>query len=151
MTNLTKRLLTVLAGLSVCAAAHAQSTVGELLEKGGKRFTKEDMQAMLPYRIKWQWPNRQGEEELVLSVDGKITGSGYHFQSRSTSPAEGTWKLEDDGKLCAQKTFTTWNSSPSQCWYGFELGKDFFGAMKPDPDAKLMKVMSLVRLGAEGK
>ena len=69
---------------TLCASgAHAQSNVGELLEKGGFLVDKEAFTALLPLRMEGQWPNRQGEEVLFFSVDGKITGKGYHYASRS--------------------------------------------------------------------
>ena len=151
MTHFTKPLCMLIASLCVVSSVQAQSTVGELLEKGGRRMTKDEMQAMFPYRVKSQWPNRQGEEDLVLSQDGKITGSGYHFFSKTTSPAEGTWKLEDDGKLCVAKKFTEWATSTNVCWYAFELGKDYFSSTKAEPDGKLVKAGSITRLAAESK
>lgn len=151
MTPSTMRLLTGLAGLLVAAGAYAQSTVGELLEKGGKQRTKEEFLSSMPFQLKWEWPNRQGEEELVLYPDGKITGSGYHFQTRTTSPAEGTWKLEDDGKLCASKTFSAWNRSTSACWYSFVLDNVAFASLNSEPGSKLIKVSSIAKLPAESK
>jgi hypothetical protein len=139
-------LLAAFVGLMAVSGAQAQSTVGELLEKGGKQTTKEDFLKRMPFRMKLQWPTRQGEEELVLAADGKITGTGYHYSSRTDSPVEGTWKLEDDGKICAPKTFTKWGSSSNLCWYGFELGEEYFGSQKTDPDSKLMKVGSVTKV-----
>ncbi len=151
MKHFAKPLYVLIASFLLATAAQAQSTVGELLEKGGRRLTKDEMQSMFPYRVKATWPNRQGEEELVLSEDGKITGSGYHFFSKTTSPAEGTWKLEEDGKLCVAKKFTEWATSTNLCWYAFELGKDHFSSLKSEPDGKLVKAGVITRLAAESK
>lgn len=151
MKHFAKPLYVLIASFLLATAAQAQSTVGELLEKGGRRITKDETQALFPFRMKWQWPNRQGEEELLLSQDGKITGSGYHFFSKTTSPAEGTWKLEEDGKLCAAKKFTEWATSTNMCWYGFELGKDFFASAKSEPDSKLLKIGSITKVAVENK
>lgn len=131
-------LLTIACAL--CTAAHAQSTVGEILEKGGRLLTRDDFLKHLPARIQQQWPNRQGEEELFLSVDGKITGTGKHYASRSESAAEGTWKIEDDGRLCTPKRWVDWNQSTNLCWYGYVLGSDYYGAQKTDADSKVNKV-----------
>lgn len=132
--------------LAVPVQALAQSTVGELLEKGGKQLSKDDVTALMPARFEMVWPNRQGEEELVLSADGKISGKGYHYSSRSESPATGQWRLEDDGRLCAPKTFTAWNSSTNQCWYVYSLNNEYYGALKKDADTRVGKVKAFARL-----
>ncbi|MFZ2327415.1 MAG: DUF995 domain-containing protein [Rhodoferax sp.] len=147
MNQFSKCAFAALVGLCFSAGVNAQSTVGELLEKGGKQMTKEDFMQNLPARIQQQWPNRQGEEELFFSLDGKITGTGTHYASRTSSPAEGTWKMEDDGKLCVPKKWTNWGSSANLCWYGYVLGNDVFGALKTEPDSKIFKVNSFGKAG----
>ena len=128
--------------------AHAQSTVGELLEKGGAQVTREAFLEMLPLRIQTEWPNRQGEEELMFTADGKISGKGYHYNSRTESPASGSWKIEDDGKVCTPKTFTAWNSSTNQCWYFYRLDNAYFGTQKTDPGSRVGKIQSMGKLSS---
>ena len=101
--------------LSGASGLWAQSTVAELTAQGGSVLTKAQWLELLPLRIETQWPNRQGEEELFLSTDGKITGKGYHYSSRSESAASGSWRVEDDGKVCTPKTFVAWNNSTNRC------------------------------------
>lgn len=127
-------------------AALAQANVGELLEKGGQQFTKAEWLDSIPLRIQTKWPNGQGEEDLLFSEDGKITGTGHHYGSRSDSPANGQWKVEDDGKVCTPKTFTSWNSSTNQCWYFFKLGDSFFGAQKTEASSRIGKITSLQKV-----
>jgi hypothetical protein len=124
--------------LWVCGSAHAQMLISEFVQKGGKQMTKADLQEMMPIRHKSKWPNRQGEEDLVLSVDGKISGTGYHYASRTQSAAEGTWKLEEDGKMCTPKKWLQWGSSANLCWYIFKSGDDYYGAQKNDPESKIL-------------
>lgn len=131
------RLCVAVFGLSCGLSAQAQSTVGELLQSGGRQLTKTDLLEMMPARYQGRWPNSQGEEELVFSVDGKITGTGKHYASNTESPAVGTWKVEDDGKLCTPKRFTMWGTSTDLCWYLFRLGNDLFGGLKNSSDAKI--------------
>ena len=132
----------------VALGAQAQSNVGDLLAKGGQQVSKADWLAMVPMRIEQQWPNRQGEEELSLSADGKIAGKGYHYGSRSESPATGSWRAEDDGKVCTPKTFTAWNNSTSNCWYFFKLGDDYYGASSLDPTARVARIKSVSKIAA---
>ncbi|PJI97593.1 hypothetical protein CLU85_2385 [Acidovorax sp. 69] len=147
MKNQSVRWIFALMGLTLGAGAMAQSTVGELLEKGGKQNTKAEIMALMPMRIQQKWPNGQGEEELFFSVDGKITGTGSHYSSRTDSPVEGTWTVEEDGKFCAPKKFTKWGNSTNLCWYGFRLGENAFSALKTDADTKLFKTNSVTKIG----
>lgn len=131
------------------ATVLAQSTVGELMEKGGQQFTKAEWLETIPLRIQSKWPNGQGEEELVFSEDGKITGTGHHYGSRSDSPASGQWKVEDDGKVCTPKTFTAWNSNTNLCWYFFKLGDSFYGAPKTEASSRIGKITSLQKIAKQ--
>ena len=132
----------------ISLGAHAQSTVGELMAQGGKPLSKEDVLALMPARVEQTWPNRQGEEVLVLSEAGTITGTGYHYASRSTSPAEGTWKVEEDGKVCTPKTFTAWRNSTNLCWYGFQLGTQYFGGASLDASGRIAPIRALTKAPA---
>ena len=134
--------------LIACWGAHAsaQTTVGELLSQGGKAVSKADFLEWIPLRIKTKWPNRQGEEDLVLSADGKISGTGQHYQSRTESPAVGQWKVEEDGKVCTPKTFTAWNSSTNLCWYFFRLGDAAYGALKTEADSRVGRIDSFSKV-----
>ena len=143
--NWTKLVLPMVL-LAIPGLAVSQSTVAELTEKGGVALTKADWQELIPLRIETQWPNRQGEEELFFSADGKISGKGYHYSSRTESPAVGSWRVEDDGKVCTPKTFTAWNSSTNLCWYLLKQGDSYFGAPKLDPDSKLVKLKALGKI-----
>lgn len=132
--------------LAPAAGAWAQSTVADLTAQGGSLLTKAQWLELLPLRIETQWPNRQGEEELFFSVDGKVSGKGYHYSSRSESAASGSWRVEDDGKVCTPKTFVAWNNSTNQCWYFFRLGADYFAAQKTDAETRLGKLKSMGKL-----
>ena len=137
----------VMLGLALSAGAQAQSTVAELLEKGGKQVTKAGILELMPMRLQAQWPTGIGEEELDFSVDGKISGSGFHYPSKTNSPAEGSWAVADDGKFCTPKKFTSWGTSTNLCWYMFKSGDKFFGAAKTDPGGKVGKINSIKKLG----
>lgn len=147
MKNQSIQWMGVLAGLVFGPSALAQTTVGDLLEKGGKQTTKAEIIASMPMRTQSKWPNGQGEEELLFSVDGKITGSATHFQSGTDSPVEGTWTVDETGKFCVPKRFTKWGNSTNLCWYGFRLGESTFGALKTEPDSKLFKTNSVRNVG----
>ena len=145
MNRLITTLMATMA-LSLAANSNAQSTVGELLEKGGKQLSKGDLLDMMPMRYQGKWPNNQGEEELFFSEDGKISGTGSHYASRTDSPASGQWKVEDDGKFCTPKTWTAWNSSTNLCWYIYKLDDTLFGTQKTDASSRLGKINSMAKV-----
>lgn len=147
MKNRPILCLGFLTGLVLSSNSFAQTTVGELLEKGGKQTTKAEIMALIPMRIQQKWPNGQGEEELFFSVDGNITGTGSHFASLTDSPVEGKWTVDEDGRFCAPKKFTRWGSSANLCWYGFRLGETSFGALQTASDSKLFKMNSVSKVG----
>ena len=77
MRHIRSGLAAVL-GLALCGAAMGQNTVAEVLEKGGRPISKADFLSVLPFSITLKWPNKQGEEDVVLHPDGRISGKGYH-------------------------------------------------------------------------
>ncbi len=131
---------------SLSFSSLAQSTVGELLDKGGKQWQKADYEGMFPARLQYRWPNGQGEGDLVFTADGQLSGSEYHYASRSESPATGTWKVEDDGKFCAPKEMKAWRSRTNLCWYSFRLGDEQFMSLTTERDAKLLKIKALSKV-----
>jgi hypothetical protein len=125
----TVRTLLAASLLLGVATAHAQSTVGELLDKGGKKLGKDHYAAYFPATIKYVWPDKAGEGELNYKSDGTVSGTEYHYASRTTSTAVGTWTVDDNGKWCIKKHLATWNRNTDVCWYSFELEGAYFGAL----------------------
>jgi hypothetical protein len=138
------------AGLVVLALSagvcHAQSTVGEITDKGGALLLRADIEALMPARVQYRWPNGQGEGDLVLTADGQLSGTESHYASRSDSPAVGTWKVAEDGKLCTPKEMKAWNRKTDLCWYMLRLGGDLFMAASPEKDVKVLKLKSFAKL-----
>ena len=126
-------------------------TVAEVVEKGGRPISKADFLSMLPFSTTLKWPNKQGEEDVVLHPDGRISGKGYHYSSRSESPIEGRWQAEEDGKVCTPKTFTAWNRSTSLCWYGFVLGETLYQSNTNEPSSKVISTALPARPAAPPK
>jgi hypothetical protein len=121
-------------------AAMAQSNLGDLLDKGAKKLGKEDYLAMMPFKVKYVWPNRGGEGDLVFNADGTLSGTEFHYPSRSESPAVGTWTVDDGGKWCIKKSMAVWNSKTDQCWYSFRQGDDYWGTFSDtDRAARLVQ------------
>ncbi len=129
----------------VASSAFARSTVGELLDKGASKLSKEDYAALTPFRVVYQWPNRQGEGDLLYAADGTVAGSEFHYPSRSASPATGTWTVDDGGKWCIKKFMQSWDSRTDQCWFSWKLGDDYYGSLGEEKNTKVIKVKSFAK------
>ena len=127
--------------LLVFTSAHAQSKLGELLDKGAKKLSKDDFAALLPATLIYTWPDKQGEGELLFKADGTVSGTEYHKASRSSSTAVGTWNVDDNGKWCIKKYMATWNRNTDTCWYSFVMDGAYFGATS-DTDRNVVVVPS---------
>ncbi|MGP1680059.1 MAG: hypothetical protein ACTS6J_23240 [Burkholderiales bacterium] len=144
-SRLTAVVLAVLATM-LATVANAQSNLGELLDKGGSKMLKADYIALAPFRVKYVWFQGGGEGDLVYAANGTLTGTEYHYPSRSESPAVGTWTVDDSGKWCIKKNLEAWNSKTDVCWYSFRLGDEYFGTLsETDRNARVGKIKSVSR------
>ena len=125
----TLRSLLAACLLLVFASAHAQSTVGELLDKGAKKLVKADYAALFPATFSYVWLNKEGEGDLLYKSDGTLSGIERHYASRTTSPATGTWTADDNGKWCIKKNLSAWKRDTDLCWYAFVLDGAYFGSL----------------------
>ncbi len=133
----TSKLLAVCLLLG-CASVQAQSNLGELLDRGIKKAGKDDVIAILPATLSYVWPNGQGEATILFIPDGSLSGSEHQYQSNSTSPATGTWSIDEAGRFCSDKYFSNWNSSFKGCYFGYLAdGKYYFSASETDRSAKI--------------
>lgn len=127
------------------AAASAQSTVGELLDQGGQKLLKTDYAQMAPFRVKYIWFQGGGEGDILFNADGTLSGSEYHYSSRSETPATGSWTVDETGKWCVKKNLSVWNRNTDVCWYGFRSGDQYYGTLSEDRAARVGKIKSLAR------
>ena len=129
-----------------CIFAHAQSNVGELMDQGGKIVTRDAQMALAPFRYQYVWPNRLGEGDLIFKADGTLDGTEDHYSSRTTSPAVGTWTVDEAGKQCVKKTLSAWNTKSDLCWWPYQLGDKFFVSNTNERTGRLSPVKSVTKL-----
>jgi hypothetical protein len=129
------------------AAALAQSNIGELLDKGGKKVIKADFDALLPLRVKYKWPQGGGDGDLVYAADGTLQGTESHWRSRSDSPTTGTWTFDDNGRWCIKKSLIAWNTTTDLCWYLFQAGDRYFMSQADiDRSARIAPIESIAKV-----
>lgn len=112
--------------LLLSQAAVAQATLGELLEQGGKRLERAEVQALLVGATLAGPTTMGGDVRLEVKADGSLSGNIRGVRSYGVM---GTWKLEDDGRFCTD--LTSAGSRPVQfasCNHYYRRGNEFFAA-----------------------
>jgi hypothetical protein len=115
----------VAAVLACAGAAQAQSTLGDLLDKGASKVTATETHALAPLGV-----TRQGADSdaiMTLRADGSVTGSVFNKQGFGASEAQGTWSVDAGGKRCVDVKLPAFNMSWAQCGYTYRLGNQLYG------------------------
>jgi hypothetical protein len=92
----------ILIGLGSTAAV-AQNTLGELLDAGGKKLSKEEVATTFSGAQVTGITSGGGQQELAYKADGSISGNMVTAQGKSVGIV-GTWKVDDRGRLCTEST-----------------------------------------------
>lgn len=122
-------------------SAMAQSTVGEVLDKGGRFLTSAELKVLLT-GAKFSGENNSGHPlELNLRADGSIDGMaifvGKNGRHRN-DPVAGTWAVDDKDCYCQ----TTKNSTGGTdfCRRVLSVGSEYFLVTSDgDRDAKVSR------------
>ncbi|MCK6393529.1 hypothetical protein [Zoogloea sp.] len=104
----------------------AQATLGELLEQGGKRLDKAEVQALLVGATLSGPTTMGGDVRLEVKADGSVSGNIRGVRSYGVM---GTWKLEDDARFCTD--LNSVGARPTQlssCNHYYRRGNDYFAA-----------------------
>lgn len=115
-------------------AAHAQSTLGEVLDKGGTRIDASHWRAMLPHQNFGFGQKSLNRTQVIFSEDGKLSGSEsprdlFSTQANASQRSrsiKGSWQMEADGKMCIDQVFGRYESVYSGCFYMFRLDDTIF-------------------------
>jgi hypothetical protein len=127
----------VFVGLSSTTAL-AQNTVGEMLDAGGKKLSKEEVvAAMVGANI--SGPTMTGGQlQLDYKADGTFAGNIQEPQG-GNGGMFGTWTVDDSGLLCAQYTITMGNQQGKSCVLFFRQADQYYVAFTDDRGARLLK------------
>lgn len=116
--------------------AWAQSTVGELTQKGGVKLSADDLKALMP-GARLSGPNPLGREfSLSLDADGTLSGTSQGMEKGSIM-LKGKWNISDAGKWCSEIFNQNTRSTDSRCQLVFKLDDKYFVSGSDAPDAKL--------------
>jgi hypothetical protein len=104
-------------------SAAAQSTLGELVDAGGKQMTKAEVMATVTGATISGPTKVGGEGRYDYGADGSMIGAGKNPQGRPYS-LSGKWYVDDSGKWCAD--FRTPGGPGSSCAYLFKKGDQYY-------------------------
>lgn len=122
------KLCTIIGGIIVLGlvstTAFAQTTLGDLLDAGGKKLSKEGLQAALSgARVSGKTATGAATVESDFKADG--TYSGTATSTQGASGYVGTWSVDDSGKLCVEFTRTR-GGRDKQCGYYFAIADRYY-------------------------
>ena len=121
----------VLAGLSN-ATAVAQNSVGEVLDAGGKKLTKDEFVAAIVGSNITGPTQVGGQVQVNYKADGTFSGNVTSPQGKNGG-RYGTWTIDDSGKLCTDATTSVYGTRQDQgCAFLFKLGDQYFVAIDSD-------------------
>ena len=129
-------LAAMLAILGV-AGAHAQSTLGDVLDKGGVKITQAEWLSMLPHKNFGFGQKSQNRTEVTFAADGNLVGKeqlwdsgSYDYRNANSAVSsrelKGTWKMDPDGKICINQVFGKYENVYQGCFFMFRLGDNIF-------------------------
>lgn len=109
-----------------CFAAQAQTTLGEILDKGGHVLEKEELSKTLVGASFSGNRVNGGTVDASVGADGRI-GGNVHNPGRPSLNFIGTWSISDDGKFCYDYKANSPKALPvTVCTYYFQLGDEYF-------------------------
>lgn len=112
--------------LGGAAMAQAQSTLGDLLDRGASKLTPAEVASTGPLRIVREAPD--SDALITLRPGGTVVGTVHNKQGHGSSEASGTWSVDATGKRCVDVELPAFRMQWKQCGYLFKLGEQLYAA-----------------------
>jgi len=106
-------------------SALAQNSLGELLDGGAKKLTKEAVQSALSGAQVSGKSVTGASTEYSYKADGSFSGNLQNSEGWK-SGAVGTWKVDDGGKLCSEWTLTVNSKRFQGCGFIYAKANDYY-------------------------
>ena len=114
--------------LSFSCFAQQRSTVGEVLDKGGIKLNKEEMQQLFAgATMTGLQASNNLPYKLVHKSGGLVEGHG----STPSASVSGTWTINDQGQLCHNMQNNTGRRF-GDCNFFYKANDDYFSANNED-------------------
>lgn len=105
----------------------AQSNLGEVMDKGGTKLSKQDLHALIPGAL-WQSTTASGIAfKIDMKADQTLVGTGTN--AKGSGPVTGSWAINDQGQLCTKTLIVNFRQTTEACVHVFKLGSDYFGSV----------------------
>ena len=124
---LDKKIMVMLAIAGACSAG-AQTTVatlGEVMDKGAVKVDKAKWIAMLPTTNIGMGQTRRETTTTKIHYQQNGRLDGQLFGNHDPLAISGSWKIEDDGKLCIDQRYPS-EGSFKGCFYMFRNGNEIY-------------------------
>ncbi len=111
------------------ASALAQTNLGELLDMGGKKLSKQEVLGSLSGAT-LSGETREGAVfETEYKADGTYAGSFVSPQNKRNGNTFGKWTVDDAGKVCIDGTARLYQVYPQKsCAFYFKQGNQYYAS-----------------------
>ena len=113
-------------GLSSTAAL-AQNSLGELLDGGAKKLSKEAVQSALSGAQVSGTSTTGAATDYHYKADGNFSGNLKNSEGWTTG-AVGTWSVDDSGRLCSEWTLTKNSKKFKGCGFLYAKSDQYYYA-----------------------
>ena len=105
---------------------HAQSNFGEVLDKGGKQLSKDELQTLISGSL-WQGTSENGiTYKIDMKPDQTLNGTGTN--ARGSGAVTGTWNITDRNQICTRLTLVNLNQTSESCRFLYQIDNDYFAS-----------------------
>ena len=106
-------------------AALAQNSLGELLDGGAKKLSKEAVQSALRGAHVSGKSTSGAATEYFYKADGYFSGNLQNSEGWK-SGAVGTWSVDNSGKLCSEWTLTVNSKKLKGCGFIYAKADEYY-------------------------
>lgn len=118
-------------------AADTEETLGTYLSQGAKALTPEQVKRLYTGR-RQVGETKDIKYDLTYEADGAFQGNVSTLAPPySTSRSQGSWTVDDDGRMCIKERLVDWGKSHERCQYFFHLSGFIVISESIDPTAKV--------------
>lgn len=133
---------------AVFTYAQAQTTLGELLDAGATKITKDQMVAALGgAKITGATSSGKADMNIDFKADGTFSGYVTSRGAGGTSGSVGKWTVDANGKTCIDEYLSAWNMHHKECWFSYRIAEQSYQTISDseNPDTKVIKSQVVVK------
>jgi hypothetical protein len=128
--------------------AHAQTTLGDLLQAGAQRVTPQRFDEEVVQRTLRGRLDTGMLVEMMYAASGQLQGIGLAAGAEWSVQVLGSWSAGDNGTICTRMTLdgpTIRAMFPRACQYWFKLDERYFVSNSESDQRARVTVRTLLR------